>query len=215
MQAWLPAPQLWSSSLTQGAIQLGATQLSRWVVGSSDSNLWSGPAETWVYRPQPFIYFPHSPILGQGCWLSLGNLVNAGGGRHLCLSSTRVSRLFQWHGGYRSPRVWAPASLAKQHTHTNMCTDRFSFCGFAKWFFIDSIDWAFPPHLSSSGISCAAKEYGSPPPGQEIFGSAHWSESTTPSAPAINQRRINGFALPSNALDSQSGPFKLCMCVNV
>lgn len=79
MQAWLPAPQLWSSSLTQGAIQLGATQLSHRVVGSSDSDLWAGPAETSVCHPQPFILFPSlANFRSRLPAFFLGNLVNTG-----------------------------------------------------------------------------------------------------------------------------------------
>lgn len=150
---------------------------------------------------QPFIYFPHSPILrSKLTTFFLGNLVNTGEidtcvwAQHEyqdCFSGTEATD----HREYEHLHC-------SQATHTYMHTNAFSFCGFAKWFFIDSIDWAFPSHLSSSGISCAAKQYGSLPPGQEIFGRAHWSESTTPSSPAINQRRINGFTLPGNVPDS-------------
>lgn len=62
------------------------------------------------------------------------------------------------------------------HTHTEtdvyMLADAFSFFGFSKWLFIDSIDWMWPPHLSSSGKACAVKQYGSLAPDRKSLGGA-------------------------------------------
>lgn len=75
-------------------------------------------------------------------------------------------------------------------------------------FSIDGIDWVFPPHLSSSGISWAVNQYGSPPPGQEIFVSTNWFESPTSSSPAIGHCQINWCTLPST---QPASPAKVCL----
>lgn len=72
----------------------------------------------------------------------------------------------------------------------------------------------YPPqhptlHLSSSGISWAVNQYGSPPPGQEIFVRTNWLESPTSSSPAIGHCQINWCTLPSTQPDSTTHRGKL------
>jgi len=149
-------------------IQLANTGCyTAWGVGVGGG---SGAPLTWISEQphlntglssQPFIYFSHSPILGQGWqhgrWTPVFEL-------NTCFKIIlMVHRLQVTHS-------LSTCSVHKLHTHTHKHTHAFSFCGFAKWFFIDSIDWAFPPHLSSSGISCAVKQYGSLPPDRKSLG---------------------------------------------
>lgn len=147
----------------------------------------------------PFIFPARSPILGQSRWPLRGNLVNTEGDRHLCLCAPLDIKIsLMVHTG--STRDWAPA------THTNTHTLLVSFCEFAEWFSIDGIDEAFPAHLSSSGISCAGKQYGSLPPDRKSLRVPFcgWSISPITSSPLINQRQINSFTLLCNAAESQN-----------